>query len=168
MIRLAFLIQTTKNSSTTWHFLILNQSWWKTKVATIQKQGHGLGRKFQFRKSISSDLIQEPIFLCDPIPRDLVSSFIKALQHLAKQSKSQMKTNFLQIETNKKTRLSRSVEVQNHRRSHPVGIEAENDNFENSSTKFLPMQENQLLDLHTVFAGNCKTLPVFRFDESTR
>ena len=32
--------------------------------------------------SISSNLIQEPIFRCDPNPRDLVSSFIDALENL--------------------------------------------------------------------------------------
>ena len=55
--------------------------------------------------SISSNSIQEPIFLCDPNPRDLFSSSIDALEFLARQSKAQMKMIFLQIETAKEVDL---------------------------------------------------------------
>ena len=47
--RLIFLIQTTKNTSTTWQFLILNQSLWEMKLFKIPRQRHGLGKRSQFR-----------------------------------------------------------------------------------------------------------------------
>ena len=48
--------------------------------------------------SISFKLIQEPILFCDHNPRDLVLSFIGALETLPKQSEGQLKMHFLQIE----------------------------------------------------------------------
>ena len=44
-----------------------------------------------------SNSIQEPIFICDPNPRDLVSPFIIALVNLATPSKAQMKMNFFKL-----------------------------------------------------------------------
>ena len=64
------------------------------------------GKHIPTTVSISCSLIQEPIFPCDPNPRDLVSSFIDALENLATQSKAQMKINFLQIETAIKNKLA--------------------------------------------------------------
>ena len=46
---LASFIQTNKNSSATWPFLILNRSVWKMEISRKQKQQHGLGSKSQFR-----------------------------------------------------------------------------------------------------------------------
>ena len=94
--------------------------------------------------------MQETIFLCDPNSRDLVSSFIDALENLATQSKAQTKMNFLQIETGTKTRLARILETLNQRRIHCVGDEAKDDN---SSIEFLQMQKNQLNDLQEDFEG---------------
>ena len=52
--------------------------------------------------SISSNLIQEPIFLCNPNPCDSVSSFIDALENVATQSKAQMKLNFFTLKPQQK------------------------------------------------------------------
>ena len=106
---------------------------------------------------------QEAISICDPKTRDLVSSSIDALENLAKQSKAQMKMNFLPIEIAIKSRLARKIEVPNQRCSHCVGIEAEDDN---SSIQFLQMQKNQLIDLEEHFERYCKTLPVFGFNNA--
>ena len=73
--------------------------------------------------------------------------------------------NFLQIETIMKSRLGRIPETLNQRHSHCVGIEAEDDNSENSSTQFLEMQKNQLLDLQH-FERYCNTLSVFGFSSA--
>ena len=56
-----------------------------------------IGKHIAVSVSMLSNLVQEHIFLCDPKSRDLVSSFIDALEILAEQSKAQTKKNFLQI-----------------------------------------------------------------------
>ena len=74
--------------------------------------------------AISPNLIHEPSLFCNPNPRDLASSFIDALQNLARQSKIQMIMNFLQIQTAMKSQLFRILQTLNGRRSHCFGIEA--------------------------------------------
>ena len=58
-----------------------------------------IGKHVQISISITSNLIAKPIFLCNSNPRDLVESFIDAVEGLATQSKAQMKLNSLEIET---------------------------------------------------------------------
>ena len=50
-----------------------------------------IGKHVPISVSISSNLIAMPIFLCNSNPRDLVESFIDAVEGLATQSKTQMK-----------------------------------------------------------------------------
>ena len=50
-----------------------------------------IGKHVPISVSISSNLIAKPIFLCNSNPRDLVESFIDAVEGLATQSKDQMK-----------------------------------------------------------------------------
>ena len=76
-----------------------------------------IGKHVPISVSISPNLIQEPISLCDPIPLDLVSSFNDTLEILATQSKALNKMNFFQIKT-AKNRLARILETLNQRRSH--------------------------------------------------
>ena len=54
--------------------------------------------------------------------------------------------NLLQVEITK-SRLARTLETQNQRQGHCVGIEAEDDN---SSTEFLQFQKNQFIDLQLI------------------
>ena len=122
-----------------------------------------IGKHIPISVSITSNLIQNPIFLSDPNPRELVSSFVNALENLATQSKTPLKINFLQVETAIKSTLAH-VETQNQRRSHSFGTEAEDDN---SSAQFLQMQKNQLIDLKKHFRRYCNTLPVFGFNSAT-
>ena len=82
-------------------------------------------------------MIHEIIFLCNPNPHDLVSSFIDALENLDTQSKAQLKMNFLQIENAIKSELARILETLNQRRINCVGFEAQEENSGNSSTQFL-------------------------------
>ena len=86
-----------------------------------------IGKRIPLSVSISSNLIQETIFLCDPNSRDVVSSFIDALENLATKCKTQLKMIFLQIETAIKSRLAGILETPNQRRVHCVGTEAEDD-----------------------------------------
>ena len=54
-----------------------------------------IGKHVPISVSTFSNLIAKPIFLCSFKPRDLVESFIDAVEGLATQSKAQMKLKFL-------------------------------------------------------------------------
>ena len=57
-----------------------------------------------------------PIFFCNSNPRDLVESFIDAVEGLATQGKAPMKLKFLEVETAIKCKLTRTLESLNERR----------------------------------------------------
>ena len=59
--------------------------------------------------------------------------------------------NFLKIETARRSKLARIQETPQQRRSHCVGIEAEDGNSKKNSTQFSQMQKNQLLELQEPF-----------------
>ena len=95
-----------------------------------------------------------PIFLCNSNPRDLVESFIDAIEGLATQSKSQMKLKFLEVETAIKSKLTQTPESLIERRcsnQRVFGFEDQCFEDENedkgASTHFLQMQKNQLIEL---------------------
>ena len=87
-----------------------------------------IGKQLPNSVSISSNLIPQLVFLCDPNIRDLVSPFIDALENLATQSKAQIKMNFFQNETAIKSKLTFVLEVLNQLRGHCGGIYAVEDN----------------------------------------
>ena len=58
-----------------------------------------IGKHVPISVSISSNLVEEPIFFCNSDPHHLVASFIGALESLASQSKAKMKNFFLDFET---------------------------------------------------------------------
>ena len=58
-----------------------------------------MGKHIPISVSISSNLVKEPMFLCNSDPHHLVNSFIGALENLALQSKAIMKNLFFDIET---------------------------------------------------------------------
>ena len=58
-----------------------------------------IGKHVPISVSIYSNLINMPIFLCNSNPRELVESFIDAVEGLATQSKTQVKLKFLEVET---------------------------------------------------------------------
>ena len=76
-----------------------------------------IGKHGPISVSISSNLIPEPIFLCNADPHHLISSFISALEGLATQSKAQMKLNYIELETAIKIRLCAILEQLNQRRN---------------------------------------------------
>ena len=75
-----------------------------------------IGKHVPISVSISSNLKAIPIILCISNPRVLVESFIDANDGLAKQSKTQMKLKFLEVETAIKSKLTRTLESLNERR----------------------------------------------------
>ena len=130
-----------------------------------------IGKRVPISVSISSNLIAKPIFFCNSNPRDLVESFIDAVEGLATQSKAQMKLKLLEKETAIKSKLTRTLESLNegrYRNQRVFEFEDlcfEDDNEEkDASTQFLQMQKNQLIDLHELLERYCNVLPVFGFN----
>ena len=132
-----------------------------------------IGKHVPISVSISSNLLAEPIFFSTSNPRDLVESFIDAVEGLATQSKVQMKLKFLEIETAIKSKLTRNLESVNERRCrNQRGFEFEDHCFEDdneekdASTQFLQMQKNQLIELQEHLERYCNVLPVFGFNSA--
>ena len=115
--------------------------------------------------SISSNLVEEPIFLYNSDPHHLVSSFIGALENLASQSKSKVKNLFLDIETTIKIKLGSTLDklTQRHNRREQADLD-DCDNEICASTHFLQIQKNQLIDLQESLERYCNVLPVFGFN----
>ena len=64
-----------------------------------------IGKHVPISVSFSSNLVEEPIFLCSSDPHHLVASFFGALENSASQSESKMKNFFFGIETTIKNKL---------------------------------------------------------------
>ena len=110
------------------------------------------------------------MFLCNSNSRDLVESFIDAVEGLATKSKAQMKLKFLEVETAIKSKLNRTLETLNERRYRNQRLSEfedrcfEDDNEEkDASTQILQMQKNQLIELREHLERYCNVLPVFGF-----
>ena len=132
-----------------------------------------IGKHVPISVSISSNLIVKPIFLCNSNPRDLVESFIDAVEGLATQSKAQMKLKFLEVETAIKSKLTRTPDTLNEGRCRNQRVfEFEDHCFEDdneekdASTQFLQMQKNQLVELQEHLERYCNVLPVFGFNSA--
>ena len=132
-----------------------------------------IGKHVPITVSIASNLLQEPIFICNSNPRALVSSFVNALENLAAQSKDQMRMSFLEIETAVESRLSHVMGLLNERRSRREAtftFEDECCEADESSegkdvfTQFLHMQKKQVIQLQEHFERYCNVLPVFGFN----
>ena len=109
-----------------------------------------IGKHVPISVSISSNLIPEPIFLCNANPHHLILSFITALEGLATQSKAQIKQKFTEKETAIKIKLCAILEQLNQRRNQAERVsnfvddciveEGEKD----LSTQFLPMKKKSI------------------------
>ena len=132
-----------------------------------------IGKHVPISVTISSNLPTMPIFLCNSNPRALVESFIDVVEGLATQSKTQMKLNFLEVETAIKSKQTRTLESLNERRCRNQRVFEfdyqcfEDDNEENdASTQFLQMQKNQLIELQEHLERYCNVLLVFGFNSA--
>ena len=131
-----------------------------------------IGKHVPISNFVSSNLIPEPIFLCKANPRHLISSFITALEELATQSKTQIKLNFIEVETAIKIKLCAILEQLNQRRNRAERVSNFVDNCiveeeeKDLSAQFLLMQKNQLIDLQEHFERYCNSLPVFGFNSA--
>ena len=63
-----------------------------------------IGKHEPISLSISSNLLEELIFLCNKDPKILIVSFVEALEELASKSKAKMLQKFSFIENSIKTR----------------------------------------------------------------
>ena len=127
-----------------------------------------VGKHVPILVPIASNLITMPIFLCNSNSRDLVESFIDAVEGLATQSKAEMELKFLEVETAIKSQLTRTLESLTERRCRNRRVfEFEDQGFEDgneekdASTQFLPRQKNRLIELQEHLEQYCNVLPVF-------
>ena len=126
-----------------------------------------IGKKVPIFLSISSELVQEPIFLCNSDPHHLIASFIGALENLASQSKGKVKNLFLEIKATIKRTLGNNLEKLTQRHNRPEQVrrfdmnqdDCEDKNF--ASTQFLQIQKNPLIQLQEKLERYCNVLPVF-------
>ena len=126
-----------------------------------------IGKQVPISVSISSNFVEEPIFLCNSDPHPLVASFIGVLENLASQNKSKLKNLFRDIETTIKIKLASILEklTQRHNRREQADLH-DCDNETCASTKFLQIQKNQLIDLQESLERYCNVLPVFGFNSA--
>ena len=130
-----------------------------------------IGKHEPISVSISSNLLDKPIFLCDKDPQSLIIDFVANLELLAEKNKTEMRSKFLEIENNIKKRLHTIFSILNERVSFNK-IEAreyedeciENEEETDASTHFLRIQKNQLIDLMQHLERYTNTLPVFGFN----
>ena len=124
-----------------------------------------IGKHIPISVSFSSNLVKEPVFLCNSAPHHLNTPFIGALQNLALQSQTVMKNFFLDIETTIKIKLS-SILVKFNQR-HNRGEQPDLDDCDNetcTSTQLLQMQKKQLTDPQERFESYCNVSLVFGFN----
>ena len=108
-----------------------------------------IGKHEPISVSISSNLIEEPVFLCDKDPKNLTVSFVEALEELANKSKTEMQTKLASIQEIINSRVKAIFEKLNERKgcTNPAFdfedecIEEEEEEAD-MSTQFLQMQKN--------------------------
>ena len=99
---------------------------------------------------IFSNLLEEPIFLCEDDPHRLIISYVAQLETLAAQNKADMRPKLLAVEAESKTRLCDiSSRMQVISETQPNISNKTEDR--NSSENFLRFQQKQLLDLQRHF-----------------
>ena len=126
-----------------------------------------IGKHIPIWVSIPSNHVKEPIFLCDSDPHHLVTSFIGALENLALQSKAIMKKMFLDIETTIKIKLGSILEkfTQRHNQREQADLD-DCDKETCTSTQFLQIKKQQLIDLQEHLERYCNVLPIFGFNSA--
>ena len=104
-----------------------------------------IGKHVPISVSISSNLVEEPIFLCNSDPHHLVASFIWVLENLASQIKTKMKNLFLDIETTIKIKLGSILEKLTQRQNRREQADLDDcDNETYASTQFLQIQKKSV------------------------
>ena len=104
-----------------------------------------IGKLVPISVSISSNLVEEPIFFCNSDPHHLVASSNGVPENLACQSKAKMKNSFLDIETTIKRKLGSILEkfTQRHNRREKADLDECGDET-CASTQFLQIQKKSV------------------------
>ena len=113
--------------------------------------------------SISSNLLDQPVFICENDPNRLIISFVAQLEILAAKNKVDVRSKFLEVESEIKTRLN-YVSCRLQIISETQSIISSETEDRNASKNFLRYQQKQLLDLQGHFNNYVDTLPVFGFN----
>ena len=126
-----------------------------------------IGKHIPISVSISSNLVKEPLFLCNTDRHHLVTLFIGALENLALQSKAIMKNLFFDMKTTINIKLGSILEkpTQRHNRREKADLD-DCDNETCTSTQFLQIQKKQLTDLQEHLERHCNILPIFGFNSA--
>ena len=126
-----------------------------------------IGKHIHISASISSNLVKEPIFLCNSDPHHFFTSFIGALENLALRSTAKTKNLFFDIKTTIKIKLSGILGklTQRHNRREQADLD-DCDDETCSSTQFLQIQKKQLIDLQEHLERYCDVLFVFGFNSA--
>ena len=126
-----------------------------------------IGKHIPISVSISSNLVKEPVFLCNSDPHHLVTSFIDVLEDLALQSKAIMKNLFFDIETTINIKLGSILEKLTQRQNRRQQADLDDCDDETcTSTQFLQIRKKQLIDLQQHLELYCNVLPVFGFNSA--
>ena len=101
-----------------------------------------IGKHVPISVSISSNFVEETIFLFNSDPHHLVASFIIALENLASEGKAKLKNLFPDIETTKKIKMGSILAklTQRHIRREHARLDMSQDDCDNEicvSTQFL-------------------------------
>ena len=130
-----------------------------------------IGKHVPISVSISSNLVEDPVFICNSYPHHLLESTVGAFENLASQNKAKMKELFLDIKTTIKIKLGSILQKfnQSHNRRESARFDMSQDNCDNkiyASTQCLQKQKNQLFDLQESLKRYCNVLPVFGFNSA--
>ena len=130
-----------------------------------------MGEHVPITVSMSSNLVEEPIFISNSDCHHFVASFIRSLEYLASQSQAKKKNLFLDIQTTKKIKLGNVLEklTQGHIRRESASFDMSQDDCDNenfASTQFLHIHKNQLIDLQGSLERYCDVLPMFGFNSA--
>ena len=130
-----------------------------------------IGKHVPISVSISSNLIDDPIFLYNKDQQNLIIAFVSNLELLSEKSKLEMRTKFQDIEVAVNEKMRKIFDQLNERGKNFSSnkFEFEDECIEDSeeadkSTQFLRIQKNQLIDLKKHLQRYVNTLPVFGFN----
>ena len=130
-----------------------------------------IGKHIPISVSISSNLIDEPIFLYNKDPQNLIIDFVSKLELLAEKSQLEMRTKFQEIEVAVNEKMKKIFDRLNERgKNYSTNkFEYEDECIEDleeadMSTQSLRIQKNQLIDLKQHLERYVNILPVFGFN----
>ena len=113
-----------------------------------------IGKRVPISVFISSNLIDEPIFLYNKDPKKLIIDFVSKVELLGEKKKLETKTKIQDIEVAVNERMKKIFDWLNERDKNfsSKQFEYKDECIEDSeeadmSTQFLPIQKNQLIDL---------------------